>query len=356
MNANNQFLYWILVKSGGAFAGYAATELLQRSESAGERLGPDPFTAWQGLLAGRVDDLAAAAAVDRVSLFVSQTQWAKAVLEARGIPAAHFRIALESLRAVLAEHLPEEVRPLAAGYVDQALTALDESPMQIATPLAADGPDGRLAAAYILAILEGDRRRAADMVLGEARRGRSAADIYLHILRPVQEEIGRMWVANEINVAEEHFASATTKRLLAQLSQLATYKPRNGRSMLAAAVAGNLHDLGVQMVADFFEMDGWRVIQLGADAPIPDLVQAVEGFRIDLLALSVARATQQETLRETIKAVRQGPRGLQVKVLVGGIAFANLGDLPLQLGADAYADDALEAVAIGNRLVGLSAE
>jgi methanogenic corrinoid protein MtbC1 len=335
-------------------AGYAATQLFERTKSAGEGVGPDPFAAWQSLLAGRLEDLAAAVAVDRASQFIAQTQWAKAVLVARGIPAEHFRAAVESLRGVLEQDLPEEVRPLAVGYVDQALAALDQPPAQIAVPLQDDTPDGRLAAAYILAILEGDRRRACEPILEETRRGRPIPDLYLHVLRAVQEEIGRMWVAAEINVAEEHFASATTKRLMSQLSAFAEYRPPNGKTMLAAAVAGNQHDIGLEMVADFFEMDGWRVIHLGPDVPIPDLVQAVESFNVDLLALSVSRSTQQETMRETIRAVRQSDAGRRVKILAGGIAFANAEDLPRQLGADGSTNNALDAVAVGNWLVGLT--
>ena len=68
-----------------------------------------------------------------------------------------------------------------------------------------------------------------------------------------------MWLANEINVAEEHFASHTTKMVMAQLLPHATIQPSNGKTMLAAAVAGNQHDIGLQAVADFFEMDGWGV-------------------------------------------------------------------------------------------------
>ena len=69
---------------------------------------------------------------------------------------------------------------------------------------------------------------------------------------------------------------------------------------------GNQHDIGLQVVADFFEMDGWKVIHLGSDMPIPDLVQAVESYQPDLLALSVSLHAQLVTLTETIQAVRTG--------------------------------------------------
>ena len=160
-----------------------------------------------------------------------------------------------------------------------------------------------------------------------------------------------MWHADEINVAEEHFVSATTKSVMAQLMSRAEFRPSNGKTMLAAGVAGNHIDIGLQAVADFFEMDGWRAIQLGADVPTRDIVQAVEYFEADLVGLSASQSTQLETLRQTINAVRAVERGEKVKIIVGGFAFAGSEHLAPQLGADGYAPDPAAAVELGRQLV-----
>ena len=68
--------------------------------------------------------------------------------------------------------------------------------------------------------------------------------------------------------------------------------PPLGKTVLTAAVAGNRHDLGTQAVADFFEMDGWRIVHLGADVPADALVEVLESVDVDLLALSAALAVQ----------------------------------------------------------------
>ena len=162
-----------------------------------------------------------------------------------------------------------------------------------------------------------------------------------------------MWMAGEINVAEEHFASHTTKMVMGQLLSRAKFQPHNGKTALAAAVAGNRHDIGLYAVADFFEMAGWRTIQLGADVPITDLAQAVECFDVDLVALSASLNVQLETVRATIQAIRAGRRGDLVKVLVGGLAFAESGNLAVEMGADAYAAAPDEAVRVAGDLVGL---
>jgi len=160
-------------------------------------------------------------------------------------------------------------------------------------------------------------------------------------------------LANEINVAEEHFASQTTKMVMAQLLPRATSQPANGKTMIAAAVAGNQHDIGLHAVADFFEIDGWRTVLLGANVPARDLVQAVDCFAADLLGLSVSQTTQFEAAKTTIQAVRSGARGTEVKILLGGRAFTDPNDLPTELGADGYAADAAKAVALGRQFVDL---
>jgi len=353
MSQNSEFLARVLKTGARAYAAYASGELLESRPEAKEGLGPDPFFAWQSWLAVRVEELAAAVAAEQPRLFTSQVQWAKTVLTARRVSADHFRAGLTALRDVFAKELPEPVQPLAAQYLDEALDAFDEQPTDVSARLLPDTPHGRLASTYLLALLEGNRRRASRVVLDAVDQPGSVRDLYLHVLLPAQEELGRMWLTGEINVAEEHFASQTTKTVMGQLLAQAQFEPPNGKTVLAAAVAGNQHDIGLCAVADFFEMAGWRTIQLGADVPIGDLVQAVECFDVDLLALSASLNVQLETVRSTIQAVRGGPRGDDVKILAGGLAFADRDSLAAEMGADGYASDPDEAVRLGCQLVGL---
>ena len=162
-----------------------------------------------------------------------------------------------------------------------------------------------------------------------------------------------MWMANEINVAEEHFASQTAKMVMAQLLPRAIVQPPNGKTVVAAAVAGNQHDIGLQAVADFFEMDGWRAVLLGANVPARDVVQAVGCFAADLLGLSVSQTTQFEAVKTAIQAVRGNTQSAEMKILVGGHALKDTGDLTQELGADGYAAHPSQAVALGRQLVGL---
>ncbi|MHC4179983.1 MAG: cobalamin B12-binding domain-containing protein [Planctomycetota bacterium] len=353
MNQNNEFLAGVLRQAARALASYASRELLEKHPEAEKGFEPGPFAGWQNWLSVRLDELAAAISANRPQLFIAQVHWGKAVLEARGISPESFRHGLECLREVLVGELPEQVRPLASEYVGQALEAFDDPPADLSARLLPDTEMGRLASTYLLVLLEGDRRRASRLILEALDRGHDVRDLHLQVLLPAQEELGRMWLANEINVAEEHFASQTTKIVMAQLLPRATLQPSNGKTMIAAAVAGNQHDIGLQAVADFFEMDGWRTVLLGANVPARDLVQAVDCFAADLLGLSVSQTIQFQAVKTAIQAVRGSARDTKVKILLGGRAFTDPDDLAKELGADGYAALPAQAVALGRQLVGL---
>jgi len=336
-------------------AGYAASELLEVHPHLKQALATHAFSNWQGVLRSCVEELGAALAAGRPQFFAGHVGWLQSLLTARGLPPTAVPCAMGCLAKVLAAELPAESGSRAAAVCQDAVRTLDGPVPELPSFLQANMPHGRLAASYLLALLEGDRARASRLIMQAAATGSTVPELCLQVLLPAQQEVGRMWQTDEINVAEEHFATSTTRMIIAQLRLHAPMRQPNGKTVLAASVMGNQHDIGLQVVADFFEMDGWKVVHLGSDMPIPDLVQAVESYQPDLLALSVSLHAQLVTLTETIRAVRGVEHGAGVKVLVGGRAFAEAPDLAPSLGADGYAADPLAAVAQGNLLVGTPA-
>ncbi len=332
MSQDTEFLARVLATGSRAYAAYAANDLLGSHPEANVGFGADPLAVWQDWMAVRVEELAAAVAAEQPKLFTSQVHWGKTVLAARGVSVEHFRNALTGLKRVFANELPDRVQALAVHYLDESLNAFDEQPVDVRSRVLPDTPHGRLASTYLLALLEGDRRRAGRTILDVVESPESVRDIYLHVLLPAQAELGRMWMTGEINVAEEHFASHTTKMVMGQLLSRAKSQPHNGKTVLAAAVASNRHDIGLYAVADFFDMAGWRTIQLGADVPINDLAQAVECFDADLVALSASLSVQFETVKSTIQAIRSGRRGDLVKILVGGLRVCRIRQLACRNG------------------------
>ena len=355
MNQIDSITAAMLKNGASGLAGYAAADLLESYPQLKQALATQANANWQGVLRSCIEELAAALSAGRPQFFAGHVAWLQSLLTARGLPSSAVPSALGCLAKVFAAELPAESGTRAAAVCQESLRALAEPVPELPSFLHPNTPHGRLAASYLLALLEGDRTRASRLIMDAAASGSTVPELCLEVLFPAQQEVGRMWQIDEINVAEEHFATSTTKMILAQLRLRASVRQPSGKSVLTASVMGNQHDIGLQAVADFFEMDGWKVIHLGSDMPIPDLVQAVESYQPDLLALSVSLHTQLATLADTIQAVRDGEHGSVVKIIVGGWAFAESPDLASSLGADGYAADPPAAVAQGNLLAGAPA-
>lgn len=177
-----------------------------------------------------------------------------------------------------------------------------------------------------------DTLRAAD-VLGAYKvasralaRGMPLAVLYQRVIAPAMHELGRLWAAGAITVADEHLATAVTHRVLAALrspAQLELREPgvRRPRALLAA-VQGERHALGLRMAADLLEDGGCEVAYLGADVPTAALLQAVRALSPDLLGLTATMAESTRRLDEAAGAVRrENPR---LPLLIGGQGSGSL--------------------------------
>ena len=294
--------------------------------------------------------LAEAVSVDLPPLFADYVRWAKIMLEGRGIPQEDLVRNLEVLRDVLVDELPPELAALAGEYVAVGLRQLPAPPSRALPGIDGDGPLAGLARSYLQSLLRGERHVASRLVLDAAESGVSVRDIYLHVFQRAQHEVGRLWQANQLSVAQEHYCTAATQLIMSQLYPYIFAGARNGRTLVATCVAGDLHEIGVRMVSDFFEMEGWDTFYLGANTPTASLLRTLEERNADLLAVSATMTFHLRAVKGLIAAVRE-KEGDRIKVLVGGYPFNLAPDLWQIVGADAGARDALESVAVAGRLL-----
>ena len=297
--------------------------------------------------------LSQAVAASAPDLFADYVAWAKIMLGGRGIPADDLAVNLEVLRDVLRSELPEEQSRLVSGFVDAGLARLPQLPAELPSGMTGDNLLDQLGRDYLQALLRGERQVASRMILDAVAGGVSIKEIYLHVFQRSQHEIGRLWQMNRICVAEEHYCTAATQLIMSQLYPfLFGHAKKSGRTLVATCVAGDLHEIGVRMVADFFEIEGWDTFYLGASVPAASVIQTIKDRRADVLAVSATMSFHLQAVSELIAAVRASEVGDRVKVLVGGYPFNLVADLWRLVGADAVARDAEESVAVARRLVG----
>ncbi len=197
---------------------------------------------------------------------------------------------------------------------------------------------------YLDALRRGDRRRALNTARTALNNGVDIRDLYLEVFQPAMHEIGLMWERNQITVAQEHLATAITQSVMAHLYGHVFQHTPVGRTLIATCIGGELHELGIRMVADFFEMEGWDVYYLGANMPAEDVVRMAQERQADLLAISVTLNSYVPHARRMIQVVRASSIGDRIKIMVGGQPINRAPDLYKKLGADFTARDAREAV------------
>jgi methanogenic corrinoid protein MtbC1 len=205
-------------------------------------------------------------------------------------------------------------------------------------------PGDDVLAAYLEALLTSDVDRARRVLRGALNAGAPARDLYLRVLQPALYEVGVRWSRAEISVAQEHLATAATQSAMAGLAEkLARSSTAASRGHVVIACAEDeLHAIGVRMVADFLEADGWTVTWVGAMTPATGLAELARGA--DAVAISAALPERIPLVRRAVEALRAMPD--PPFVLVGGQAFAGSRERALATGAEAYAEDAEGAVRV----------
>lgn len=277
--------------------------------------------------------------------------WVKRLFRGLGFPDSVMKETLECTRDVLQETFDQEYHRYFVPFIVSGLETMDLPLEETHSFIDISARNGQIARNYTDALLGGDRHTASQIVTDAVENGVPVKEIYLDIFQNSQYEVGRLWLNNQISVATEHFCSAATQSIMARLYPYIFTTKRVGKKLVAACVGGELHELGIRMVSDFFEMDGWDTYYLGANSPASSILKAIDENQADMVALSAAMPYHRPLIRETIEKLRQSQTGKNIKILIGGNALNFFSDKWSSFGADGYAPNADEAVKTANKLV-----
>lgn len=302
-------------------------------------------------IAYHLDYLAEALNADKPSLFEDYIQWAKALFIGLKFPDTVLPQTIESMRTVLKDFLPAETYPVLDSYLDAGIAQCTNAPNQPNSYMMASTPLSELAQTYLDALLAGKSREASKLILDAVNEGTSVKAIYLDVFQQSQREIGRLWQINKVSVAEEHFCTAATQLIMSQLYPHIFSTERIGRRILATSVSGDLHEIGIRMVADFFEMEGWDTYFMGANTPTEAILQTIETQKPDVLAISATITSHVSQVAHLIEVVKESQLDHIPHIIVGGYPFNVAPDLWQSIGADGYAQNADAAITMSSNLV-----
>jgi 5-methyltetrahydrofolate--homocysteine methyltransferase len=126
-------------------------------------------------------------------------------------------------------------------------------------------------------------------------------------------------------------------------------RPARGR-VLIGTVAGDIHDIGKDIVIFMLEVNGFEVVDLGVDVPVEAFVERVRDTRPAVVALSGFLTLAFDQMRLTVQALADAGLRSGVKVMIGGAIMDD--DVRSYVGADAYGSDAQAAVRLATSWIG----
>lgn len=203
------------------------------------------------------------------------------------------------------------------------------------------------------AVVAGKHKEIEEMVRAALDEGVDFDEIVNHALICAMDIVGQRFSSGEIFVPEMLVSAVTMKKGLDIIKPLLRAEDTESRgTIIMCTVKGDLHDIGKNLVIMMLEGAGFNVIDLGVDSSVETVVQKIEEVKPDVLGLSALLTTTMPEMEKVIQELKD--RGLRdsIKVMVGGAPLdAGFAE---KIGADAYGEDAAEAVRLARGFVDIS--
>jgi 5-methyltetrahydrofolate--homocysteine methyltransferase len=199
-------------------------------------------------------------------------------------------------------------------------------------------------------VVEGDVSKAAELTRKALHMEIPAKHVLDNGLLPAMDRVGSSFEGGEIFLPELLMAGDAMKAAIQLLRPELSKKGASyiGRYVIGT-VQGDLHDIGKNIVALMLEGNGWEVVDIGIDIAPEKFCEVIEKGDFDILGLSALLTFTMSKMAETASSLKAAGLRDRVKLMVGGAPVTQ--PFADHIGADAYARDAVEAVAKAKTLI-----
>jgi len=166
--------------------------------------------------------------------------------------------------------------------------------------------------------------------------------------------VGQKFASEEYFIPDLVFSGEILKRIVAVLEpHLKSDKGEEAKRLgkvIIGTVAGDIHDIGKDLVTFMLDVSGFEVFDLGIDVPVQKFVDTIKETGSKVVGLSGFLTLAFDSMKETVEAIQEAGLRDDVKIMIGG------GQMDEQVrnftGADAYGKDAMEAVKLAQGWIG----
>ena len=159
-------------------------------------------------------------------------------------------------------------------------------------------------------------------------------------------ERGELWLPHLILGAE---AMEAAMKILEEHIPKEELKTTSRGTVVIGTVEGDIHDLGLRIVASMLRANGFKVYDLGCNTRSLDFIEKAKEVDADIIAASSLMTTTMPFMKDLIEALEAAGLRDRFKVLVGGGPVTE--EWAKQIGADGYGRDAAEAVRVAKELI-----
>ncbi len=198
------------------------------------------------------------------------------------------------------------------------------------------------------AVIQGEKEAVKGFVMAAVAEGRDAAYIIDNGLTAAMNRLGEDFGTGRCFLPQVLLAAEALKQGFQVLrSALPAERSESLGKVMLATVAGDIHDLGKNIVAALLENNGFEIIDLGKDVSVEKIVAAAQEHGPDIVGLCALMTTTLPQIDRSIAALKSA--GIPARTMVGGAVLTE--EYAQKAGADVYAPDAVVAVALAKGLV-----
>ena len=170
--------------------------------------------------------------------------------------------------------------------------------------------------------------------------------------RKGMEIVGKRFASSEYFIPDLVYSGeilkAVTEMVKPKLSKAGEIK-RVGK-VVFGTVAGDIHDIGKDIVVFMLDVNGFEVYDLGVDVPAQKFVDKVKETGAPIVGLSGFLTLAFDSMKQTVDAMNAAGLRDKVKVMIGGGQITE--EVRQYTGADAYGKDAIEGVSLARKWAG----
>ena len=181
---------------------------------------------------------------------------------------------------------------------------------------------------FVKLLISGERSQCSEYAHNYFKQTNSVKALYENVLKKSLYEVGKLWEYNKISVATEHLASAIVEAILNEFYYSIITKEKAEKTVILSCIEEEMHQIGVKMISDVFEMNGWDSHFLGSNTPTKEIIDYTKLIKPDLLAISLSIYFHLPILEDMLHRFRKEFPDLSV--IVGGQAFSNGGEEVLE--------------------------